>query len=538
MPFSQSNSSDFGYNVSYCNEQAHLPRTVMKITNKLRMLAILPITLAVVVVGTVFLSARRIDKVQRQERAAVNIVKDAFVLDMRAHEYLYMSDHGPERPRQQWLSKHKLLKQQMADMVALSDGDQSILDRMQARHKKIDSRFSEIIEKREELERASGEHAQFLEMQKLNLTRKLLQESQSFRDAVTELADSSHQSAQQTLRNANLLVFILVTATVPLLLVIYGLTTRSITKPIARLQEGAEVIGRGDLGHRVGTVAQDEIGELSRDFDQMAIQLQSMIDELRQSEAEVRALNESLERRVEERTAEVAARNQDLETMLYVASHDLREPLRAIQSFSRMVVDQYSEELPEEAQDFLRRVMRGADRLDGLIDDVLVLSRAQRMQDPTTTVECQAIVSDVLTTLENKITETGAKVQVADDLPTLLADNRWATQTVYNLVANALKFTKDGEVPELEIAAYDPDDADSQEVGIVVRDRGIGIAPEHAERIFTLFQRAVGRDIDGHGAGLAIVRQIAERHGGRTWAEPRDGGGSEFFVTFGNAPVV
>jgi signal transduction histidine kinase len=109
----------------------------------------------------------------------------------------------------------------------------------------------------------------------------------------------------------------------------------------------------------------------------------------------------------------------------------------------------------------------------------------------------------------------------------------WATHGVYNLITNALKFRRDGEAPEVEIASYHPTVEDGSEVGIVVRDYGPGVPPEHAERIFQLFQRAVGREVEGTGAGLAIVRQVAERHGGRAWVQAREGGGAEFVLTFG-----
>jgi signal transduction histidine kinase len=112
-------------------------------------------------------------------------------------------------------------------------------------------------------------------------------------------------------------------------------------------------------------------------------------------------------------------------------------------------------------------------------------------------------------------------------------DKTWATQAIYNLIANALKFSREGEAPDVEVAPYRPEGPGRNAVGIVVRDRGPGIAPEHTERIFQLFQRAVGREVEGTGAGLAIVRQIAERHGGSAWVEPRQGGGSEFIITFG-----
>ena len=112
--------------------------------------------------------------------------------------------------------------------------------------------------------------------------------------------------------------------------------------------------------------------------------------------------------------------------------------------------------------------------------------------------------------------------------------NMWATQAISNLIADALKFTSNGHAPDIEVALYQPRDGELAS-GIVVRDRGPGVAPEHAERIFQLFQRAVGREVEGTGAGLAIVQRVAERHGGQAWVQPREGGGSEFFITFGVA---
>jgi signal transduction histidine kinase len=155
------------------------------------------------------------------------------------------------------------------------------------------------------------------------------------------------------------------------------------------------------------------------------------------------------------------------------------------------------------------------------------------MERPTEEVEGESIVRDAVQQLENKIKETGATVRVVEKLPRLQANRIWATQGIYNLIANALKFRRSGAAPEVEIASYESSEKDGSVVGIVVRDRGPGVATEHAERIFQLFQRAVGREVEGTGAGLAIARQVAERHGGRAWVQPREGGGAEFFLTFG-----
>ena len=255
-----------------------------------------------------------------------------------------------------------------------------------------------------------------------------------------------------------------------------------------------------------------------------------------QQKEELSRLNAGLEREIAERgraKAEIAAKNRDLETLLYVTSHDLREPLRAIENFSRIVNDRYGERLDDKGQDFLRRIISGAQRLNRLLDDILTLSRSQRIGAPSEEVDGESIVSEALKRLEGKINASGARVHVAKDFHGLRVDKTWATQAIYNLIANALKFTREGAAPDVEIAPYRPEGPGRDAIGIVVRDRGPGIAPEHTERIFQLFQRAVGREVEGTGAGLAIVRQIAERHGGSAWVEPRQGGGSEFIITFG-----
>jgi signal transduction histidine kinase len=255
-----------------------------------------------------------------------------------------------------------------------------------------------------------------------------------------------------------------------------------------------------------------------------------------QQKEELSRLNAGLECEIAERgraKAEIAAKNRDLETLLYVTSHDLREPLRAIENFSRIVNDRYGERLDDKGQDFLRRIISGAQRLNRLLDDILTLSRSQRIGAPSEEVDGESIVSEALKRLEGKINASGARVHVAKDFHGLRVDKTWATQAIYNLIANALKFTREGAAPDVEIAPYRPEGPGRDAIGIVVRDRGPGIAPEHRERIFQLFQRAVGREVEGTGAGLAIVRQIAERHGGSAWVEPRQGGGSEFIITFG-----
>ena len=288
-----------------------------------------------------------------------------------------------------------------------------------------------------------------------------------------------------------------------------GIALFNMTKTLREVAKVAEAVSVGDYSAPVS------------DKNGLSIALLNMSRKLQEREAGLLKA-----------TALLEERNKDLETLLYVTSHDLREPLRTLQNFSRLVNDRYADKLDEKGQDFLRRIVRGADRLDLLVEDVLILSRAQRLVKPNQWVEGRAVVDDVLRQLASKIRECGAEVRVADELPRLYIDQMWATQAVYNLVANALKFTREGQPPEVEIDAYQPIEG-GRPIGIVVRDRGPGVDPQYRERIFELFKRAVGREVEGTGAGLAIVRQIARRHGGDVWVEDRQGGGSQFIITFG-----
>lgn len=239
---------------------------------------------------------------------------------------------------------------------------------------------------------------------------------------------------------------------------------------------------------------------------------------------------------------ELAQRNKDLKALLYVISHDLREPLRAIRNFSGLVVDREYETLNESSRDMLSRVIRGAERLDQLLSDVLTLSRAQRAEPATGLVSSKQIVKEVMQDLQATIDRSGAKVQVGEGLPKLKVDAFWLRQAVHNLVTNALKFAKEGEAPQLMISAYHSAEAgspqeptvgvDREMTGLVFEDRGPGVDPHQRERIFGLFQRGVGRDVPGTGAGLAIVAQVAERYEGRVWVEDAPEGGSKFILAF------
>ncbi len=222
------------------------------------------------------------------------------------------------------------------------------------------------------------------------------------------------------------------------------------------------------------------------------------------------------------------AQEEEIQALLHVVTHDLREPLRAIVGFSQIIESQYQDRLDPAGRDYLARVSRAAVRMDHLIRDLGTLSRARRLVPPARLVRLSDLVGAALVRLGDQVRARGATVRVLDGLGEAAVDPPWGVEAICQLLLNGLTFSGPDRPPELEIGPWSEPDA----VGLAVGDRGPGVPTGQAERIFRLFQRAVGREVAGTGAGLAIVRQVAQRHGGRAWVRPRAEGGAEFVLTF------
>lgn len=243
-------------------------------------------------------------------------------------------------------------------------------------------------------------------------------------------------------------------------------------------------------------------------------------------------LIKDLEKEVGERERAEAAlreRNHDLQMLLHIISHDLREPLRGIRGLSSLLDDRYRDRLDNGGHEILDRIDVSGQRLDALIRDLNQFTKAQSTNIRHEPVPLSEAVAMAVERLGSRIETTKASVAVSPELPTVTGDVNWITQALYNLISNAIKYTPAGQVPDIEVASYETDGA----AGVVVRDRGVGIDPQSHEVIFELFRRGANASSDGTGTGLAIVKATAVRHGGEAWVTNRPGGGSEFYVTFG-----
>lgn len=230
------------------------------------------------------------------------------------------------------------------------------------------------------------------------------------------------------------------------------------------------------------------------------------------------ALKESLER--------LRISNRDLEQFAYIASHDLQEPLRMVANYMQLLERRYKDKLDQDAKDFIGYAVDGAVRMQQLIDSLLEYSRLQTRKKPFEIVDLEKVSLRVLRDLEGRILETGANVTL-DPLPQTFGDAIQLGLVFQNLISNALKFRGKAS-PEIHISAEEL----SNHWKITVRDNGIGIEPEHQEKIFKIFQRLHSRaEYPGTGIGLTICRRIIERHGGETGVESAVGKGSTFWFT-------
>jgi len=251
------------------------------------------------------------------------------------------------------------------------------------------------------------------------------------------------------------------------------------------------------------------------------------ITERKRAEEQVRRLNAELERRVRERTAELEASTRELDAFAYSVSHDLRAPLRSLDGFSQVLLEDYADRLDDTGRQYLQRLQANVARMAQMIDDLLDLSRATRTKLRRVPVDLTGVARDVIAELRAAEPHRHVDAVVAEDL-VATGDPHLVRLVLHNLLANAWKFTAKREFAEVEVAAVRDDDR----CPFVVRDNGAGFDMRYAGKLFDPFQRLhSATDFEGSGVGLAIVSRIIRRHGGRIWTDSAPEQGASFFFT-------
>ena len=299
-------------------------------------------------------------------------------------------------------------------------------------------------------------------------------------------------------------------------------TSLTLTRPLTRLTHAAEAVAGGDYAQPVAEHPRgDELGRLAAAFELMV--------------THVREAQERLEERVRARTRDLEERNQELETFAYSISHDLRSPLRAMEGFSHALLEDYGSKLDETGRQHAERVVAAARTMDRLIDDLLAYSRLTRSELDLAPIDLRRVLQGSLQQVESEVRSRNARVTITDSLPTVVGHGPTLAQVLANLLANGIKFVPAGRTPEIRVRAEARNGGEAGgrggRVRLWVEDNGIGIAPEHHERIFRVFERLHrSADYPGTGIGLAIVRKAMERMGGASGVESHLGQGSRFWI--------
>ena len=232
------------------------------------------------------------------------------------------------------------------------------------------------------------------------------------------------------------------------------------------------------------------------------------------------------EQELAKKAEELARSNAELQHFAYIASHDLQEPLRMVASYVQLLARRYKGKLDADADEFIAFAVDGAARMRTLIDALLAYSRVETKGKEFEPIDCEAVLDSTLSTLQAAIEESQAVVS-RDPLPTVMADPTQLDQLFQNLIGNGIKF-RGVEPPRIHVSS----ERNGKEWIFSVRDHGIGIDPQYADRIFVMFQRLHTKgEYPGTGIGLAVCKKIVERHGGRIWVESQPGQGATFYFT-------
>ncbi|MFC1623717.1 ATP-binding protein [Candidatus Omnitrophota bacterium] len=325
----------------------------------------------------------------------------------------------------------------------------------------------------------------------------------------------------------NALIFLIIGVVALIAVFIIFYTTNSITNPIQKLYNGAEIIGGGNLDYRLDIKTGDEIQDLAEGFNRMA--------------GELKELYTNLENKVRERTAQLgeankalASKNKELDDFTYIVSHDLKEPLRGTKAFTKMLMEDYSNKLDKEGKEHLKTISDSSIRMARLIEDLLNLSRIGRIKNIKRDIDLNELLSDVKKNLVYSLEERNVDLKVMENLPTLTCDNIRISEVFSNLISNAIKYSKKDIRPVIEIGYRDKGDF----YEFYVKDNGIGIDEEYYDKVFQIFQRLHAKgEYEGTGAGLTIVKKIIENHSGKIWVTSEVGAGSTFYFTLPKSSV-
>ena len=298
-----------------------------------------------------------------------------------------------------------------------------------------------------------------------------------------------------------------------------------ISKPILLLAETAKAISdRHDYSVRATKIGNDELGLLTDAFNQMLTRIENQT-------LEITSFNQKLEEKVEERTIQLEVANRELEAFSYSVSHDLRAPLRAVNGYAKMLEEDYNAVFDNEGKRLLNVVQENAKKMGLLIDDLLEFSRLGKKELEKSVIDMKKLTESVVSEINNNIPNKANFI--IHPLYPVSADYSLITQVMSNLLLNSVKYSQETEKPVIEIKSYKEDN----DIIYQVTDNGAGFDNQYVNKLFGVFQRLhSSEEFEGTGVGLALVKRIIIKHGGKVWANGEVNKGATFYFSLPDKP--
>lgn len=432
--------------------------------------------------------------------------------------WAYRSAHDPELPRHYQVYLKSLADdiEKLQELTADNSAQQHLLTELAPI---LNTQMSSLRQAMDRAASAPDERTDWafdwsLPTQLSQHVQKLFETLETNERALLALRSSA---VRNNARNTNVILLSAAVLTFLILILAGDLISRELLTR-AELQ-----VGLGEAQELLGVKFEEQRGELGHAVKD----LNSQIRKRKHAEAELRALNSELEKRVSRRTEQLQEANKELETFSYAVSHDLRAPLRHMEGFTHFLQHKYGPTLPEEGQHYLNRISTAATFMSKLVEGLLQLSHVGAQLPNMAPVSLRTLVHDARNGLQTE--SKGRDIEwLIGTLPDAEGDAVLLGQVFANLLSNAIKFSSKRARPIIEIGSCER----NGETAIFVRDNGVGFDPRYADKLFGVFQRLHRQDeFSGTGIGLATVQRIIHRHGGRIWAESALGQGATFFFT-------
>jgi len=536
----------------------------MRIATKLNLAAWAPVLMALISGCALFASSRVVEEARAKSLTARQIIDGTNELNSLAGAYLLYHE---ERPRLQFVQQHEAIARLVAATRFRDRRQQELLNGIGQNSRLMKDSFLRLVANHERRGDSTGGNAlageaeERLAGQILTRSRAVLSEALR----LESLIDEEITAAQR--RVSALILFLIVVVTFPLTVVLIRMA-RNIASSLRTLRRGAELIGAGQLDHRIALAARDELGELARAFDRMTAQLQETTvsrdslgrevqerrraeqalaqahEELQVSAEELAQQNEELlgaqehilqlNRDLQRTVADLQRANRELETFNYSVSHDLKSPLSVLDGYSHLLLEDCAGQLDENGRRFVLIIRETVRKLHALTEGLLAISRIGRQAVRQDRIDMADLALDVAEELRALPGNGSVEVEVGA-LPEVQGDARMVRQILVNLMGNAMKFSRHREQPRIVVTG----ELDNGGGVFHVRDNGVGFDMQYADKLFGVFQRLHCADeFEGTGLGLAIVQRIVERHGGAVWAEAKPGEGATFSFTLPAAASV